>query len=268
MFKSVRGREMLKSLFVAAVLLLSSVPAYATMHTETVEYKDKDTVLEGYLAYDDALVKTKAPAILIVHEWTGLGIYVKSRAEQIAKLGYVAFAIDIYGKGIRPANPDEAGKQATIYRNDRALMRRRALAGLEQVKKFKFVDKNKIAAMGYCFGGGVVLEMARSGADLRGVVSFHGNLDTSHPEATKNMKAKILVLHGADDPYVPPAQVSAFEKEMKSAKANWQMIAYPNAVHSFTNPDSGNDPSKGAAYNKQADERSWKAMKSFLKETF
>src|SRR5512140_2168467 len=137
----------------------------AAVKTQTVEYKDGDTVLEGYLAYDDA-IKGKVPAVLIVHEWTGIGPYVKKRAQQIAYLGYAAFAIDIYGKGIRPASPEDAAKQAAIYRGDRALMRRRALAGLEEVKKFSFVDPNRIAAMGYCFGGGVVLEMARSGADL------------------------------------------------------------------------------------------------------
>jgi dienelactone hydrolase len=147
-------------------------------------------------------------------------------------------------------------------------MRRRALAGLAEVKKFSFMDANRAAAIGYCFGGGVVLEMARSGADLKGVVSFHGNLDTPHPEHTKNVKAKVLVCHGADDPHVPWEKVIAFQDEMHKAKADWQMIIYGNAVHSFTNPTSGSDPSKGAAYNKEADMRSWEAMKAFFKEIF
>jgi dienelactone hydrolase len=235
--------------------------------TQTVEYKDGDTILEGYLAYDEAR-EDKLPAVLIVHEWTGIGPYVKKRAEQLASLGYVAFAIDIYGKGVRPANRDEASKQAAIYRADRVLMRRRALAGLEKVREFSFVDPGRVAAIGYCFGGGVALELARSGADVKGVVSFHGNLDTPSLQDAKNIKAKVLVLHGADDPHVPQEQIDTFMREMRDAKVDWQMVFYGNAVHSFTNPDAGSDPSRGAAYNKEADLRSWQAMKAFFKEIF
>jgi len=233
----------------------------------TVEYKDGDITLEGYLAYD-ADLKGKLPTVLIVHEWNGLGAYVKRRAVQIAELGYVALAIDIYGKGIRPATMEEMSKQAGVYRADRPLMRRRALAGLAQALKYPFVDPAKIAAMGYCFGGGVVLEMARAGAELAGVVSFHGNLDTPHPEETKGLKAKILVQHGADDPFTSEEQIMTFQNEMRRAKADWQMIIYGNAVHGFTNPANGNDPSKGVAYNKDADVRSWLAMKAFFREIF
>jgi dienelactone hydrolase len=242
--------------------------AEAAIKARNIEYKDGDTVLEGYLVYDDAKTKTKAPTVIIVHEWTGIGPFVRQRAEQLANLGYVAFAIDIYGKGIRPADANEAAKQAGTYRSDRQLMRRRAIAGLDEAKKFPFVDQTRIAAIGYCFGGGVVLEMARSGADLKGVVSFHGNLDTPNPDDTKSVKAKILVLHGADDPYVPVEQVVAFQKEMQNAKADWELIIYGNAVHGFTNPENGSDATKGAAYNQQADVRSWGAMISFFKEIF
>lgn len=259
--------KVLPYLLMVAALTVGQNWVEAAVKTETIEYKDGDTVLEGYLAYDDS-IKIKMPAVLIVHEWTGIGLYVKKRAEQIAGLGYAAFAIDIYGKGIRPADANEAAKQAAIYRGDRQLMRRHALAGLEEVRKFPFVDAERIAAIGYCFGGGVVLEMARSGADLKGVVSFHGNLDTPHPEDANNIKAKVLVCHGADDPYIPWEQVTAFQDEMRKAKVDWRMIIYGNAVHGFTNPENGSDPSKGAAYNKQADMRSWEAMKSFFTEIF
>ncbi len=243
--------------------------AEAAMKTETVEYKEGNTVLQGFLAYDDA-IKEKMPAVLIVHEWTGIGPYVKKRAEQIAKLGYVAFAVDIYGKGVRPSTMEDAAKEAAIYRNDRQLMRRRAIAGLEEVKSrcIGIVDTNRIAAIGYCFGGGVALELARSGADLKGVVSFHGNLDTPNPEDNRNIKAKLLICHGADDPYVTQEQVIAFWNQMQKTKADWEMIIYGNAVHGFTNPEHGDDPSKGAAYNKEADKRSWEAMKAFFKEIF
>src|SRR4030042_635320 len=257
----------MKYLLAIIFLFTSCMNAYAGIRTEKVEYKQGDTVLEGYLAYDDTL-KGKLPVVLIVHEWTGLGPYVKRRAEEIAALGYVGFGIDIYGKGIRPKDAKEAAQQAGIYRADRQLMRRRAQAGLEQIKKYDFVDEKRIAAMGYCFGGGAVLELARSGADLAGVVSFHGNLDTPHPEDAKNIKAKVLVCHGADDPNVAQDQVIAFQNEMRAAHVDWQMNIYGNAVHSFTNPDSGNDPSKGAAYDKEADMRSWEAMKAFFKEIF
>ncbi len=247
--------------------LAAQLPSQAGIKTQIVEYKDGDTALEGYLAYDDAL-KGKLPTILIVHEWNGLGSYVQRRAREIAQLGYVGFAIDIYGKGMRPTTREESSKQASIYRNDRPLMRRRALAGLTEAGRFPFVDEKRIAAMGYCFGGGVVLEMARSGAALVGVVSFHGTLDTPHPEETRNVLAKILVLHGADDPATKQEQIVAFENEMRQAKTDWEMVIYGNAVHGFTNPDNGSDPSKGVAYNKEADLRSWQAMKDFFKEIF
>ena len=190
--------------FLLTVFLLgTALNAHARIRTETIEYKDGDTVLEGYLAYDDS-IKGKIPGVLIVHEWTGIGPYVQGRARQIAALGYAGFAIDIYGKGIRPKDAKEAGVQAGIYRADRTLMRERAKAGLEELKRHRFVDPKRIAVMGYCFGGGVALELARSGADLAGVVTFHGNLDTPHPEDAQNIKAKILACHGANDPVVTP----------------------------------------------------------------
>lgn len=257
----------MNSILLALIFLACASSAYADVVTEPVDYRDGDTVLEGYLAYD-AAVEGKRPGILIVHQWKGLGDYEKMRAKQLADLGYVAFALDMYGKGIRPKDREGAAEQALKYRGDRALMRSRANAGLEVLKNHPLVDPSRVAAIGYCFGGGAALELARSGADIAGVVSFHGNLDTPDPTDAKNIRAKILVLHGADDPHVPPEQMLAFEKEMRDAGVDWQLNAYGGAVHSFTDPGAGNDPSTGSAYNEEADKRSWQAMKSFFAEIF
>jgi dienelactone hydrolase len=258
---------MLKLIVVAAALVCCAASAEAAVKTKVIEYKQGDTVLEGYLAWDDAKT-AKRPGVLVVHEWTGLGPYVKKRAEMLAKLGYVAFAADIYGKGVRPATPADAAKVAAIYKDDRSLMRARAWAGLEVLKSQKLVDQKRLAAVGYCFGGTTVLELARDGADLKGVASFHGGLATPKPEDAVNIKAKILAMHGADDPFVKADEVAAFQQELRAAKVDWQFITYANAVHSFTNPEAGNDNSKGAAYNEKADKRSWEAMKLFFAEIF
>jgi dienelactone hydrolase len=252
---------------IIAFVLAAVAPVQAAIHTETVEYKQDSAVLEGYLAYDDAL-PGKRPGVLVVHEWKGITSYEKGRAEQLAAMGYVAFAADIYGKGVRPATPEEAAKVSGIYRSNRALLRARARAGLDELKRASRVEPEKIAAIGYCFGGTTVLELARSGANIPGVVSFHGGLDTPNPGDAKNIKAKVLVLTGGDDRFVPPAQRLAFENEMRGGGVDWQMIIYGGAVHSFTNPASGSDPSTGVAYNEKADRRSWEAMKQFFAEIF
>ncbi|WP_066424869.1 dienelactone hydrolase family protein [Anabaena sp. 4-3] len=253
-------------LLTPVALLLASTQALAALQTRTVEYKQGNTVLEGYLAYDDA-IKGKRPGVLVVHEWNGLQSYAKQRAEQLAKLGYVAFAADIYGKGIRPKNAEESAAQAKIYRQDRQLLRARANAGLQVLQKNPLTDVKRIAAIGYCFGGGTVLELARSGANIAGVVSFHGNLDTPNPADANNIKAKVLVLHGADDPFVPEEQITAFENEMRQANVDWQFISYGRTVHSFTNPEAKGEI-KGAEYNPIADQRSWQAMRQFFAEIF
>jgi len=257
----------MKRLLVLAIVLVWMVPARAAVRSGPVEYKQGDATLEGYLAYDDAL-PGKRPAILIVHEWWGLNDYVKGRANQLAGMGYVAFAVDIYGKGKRAKNADEAGQLARIYWSDRKLLRARAKAGLDLLTQNPFTDPKRVAAIGYCFGGTTVLELARSGADIAGVVSFHGGLDTPDPDDAKNIKTKILVLTGADDPNVPISQVNAFVEEMRKGGADWQLVMYGGAVHSFTNPAAGNDPSRGAAYNEKADRRSWQALKDFFAEIF
>jgi dienelactone hydrolase len=242
--------------------------APAAVQTKAIEYKDGDVTLEGYLAWDDALTG-KRPGVLVVHEWYGLNDYPKMRARQLAELGYVAFAVDMYGKGVVAKTADEARELSGKFRGaDRVMMRRRATAGLEVLLKQESVDPKRVAAIGYCFGGTTVLELARTGADIAGVVSFHGGLDTPDPADARKIKAKVLVLTGAADPSVPPAQVEAFEKAMNEAHVDWYLTSYGSAVHAFTNPASGNDPSKGAAYNAEADRRSWQAMKDFFAEIF
>lgn len=257
----------MKTLFIFFTGIFSIAHAQAAIKTEVVEYKEGNITLEGYLAYDDANTRQR-PGILIVHEWMGLDDYTKRRAREIAALGYVAFAADIYGKGIRPKNQEEASALATKYKSDRPLLRTRAKAALDYLTSHKLVSTDRMAALGYCFGGTTALELARAGADLKGVISFHGGLNTPNPKDAKNIKASVLILHGGDDPYVPMDEVIAFQKEMRDAKVNWQMIFYGGAVHSFTNPNAGSDSSKGAAYNKKADEQSFEEMKRFLKTVF
>lgn len=254
----------MKNLLLCAVLL-SAAPASALIKTKAVEYKHGDVVLQGWAAWEDGF-KEKRPGVLVVHEWWGHGPYARKRAEQLAKQGYTAFALDMYGKGVLAKDHEEAGKLAGAFNGDRLAMRARALAGLAELKKLPFVDETKLAAIGYCFGGTTVLELARAGTDLKGVASFHGNLASPTP-AAEAPKAKILVLHGADDGFVNGA-LAGFVEEMRKAKADWQLISYGGAVHSFTVPEAGNDPAKGMAYDKKADERSWKALLAFFEELF
>jgi dienelactone hydrolase len=247
-------------------LLLAGI-ARAEIISKAVEYKEGQTTLEGLWVYDDS-VKGKRPGVLVVHQWKGVGDYEKKRAEMLAKLGYNVFAVDIYGKGIRHNNPKDASAEAAKYKNDRRLLRARVNAGLEVLKKQELTDAKRVAAIGYCFGGTTALELARSGADVAGVVSFHGGLNTPNPTDAQRIKAKVLALHGADDPHVPPAEVAAFEQEMRDAKVDWSLVAYGGSVHSFTDWNAGNDNSKGSAYNEKADKRSWEAMKQFFAEIF
>jgi dienelactone hydrolase len=258
---------MTRILALLAVAAALATGARAGIRGEKVEYRQGDTVLEGYVAWDDA-VQGKRPGVLVVHDWMGVGSFAISKCEQLAKLGYVAFAADIYGKGVRPSNAQEAGQLAGKYKSDRALLRARAAAGLDALRRNTFVDSKRVAAIGFCFGGTTVVELARSGAALAGVVSFHGGLDSPSPADGKNVKANVLALHGADDPFVPAADLAAFEDEMRKAGVDWQLVKYGGAVHSFTNPAAGNDNSKGAAYNERADRRSWAAMQAFFAEIF
>lgn len=255
---------MFRQLLLMLTLLVPAL-SQAVIETKTVEYQQGNTRLVGYLAYPkDA--KEPRPGVLVIHEWMGLNDYAKRRAEQLAELGYVAFAADIYGDGKIAADTKEAGALSGSYKKDRALLRARVAAGLETLKAQSGVAPSKVAAIGYCFGGTTVLELARSGAAVAGVVSFHGGLDTPALQDAQNIHAKVLALHGADDPYVPDEQVAAFEDEMRKGGVDWQLITYGGAVHGFTNPANGGDNSKGAAYNAVADARSWQAMQQFFDE--
>jgi dienelactone hydrolase len=256
-----------RTIWLSAVAMLATTVAGAAIRTETVEYKQDATTLQGLLVHDTA-VRGKRPGILLASDWMGVSDQSRRYAEKTARLGYVVFVADIYGKGVHPRDFKEAGEQAGIYRSNRALMQARAQAGLDQLLKFPGVDPARVAAQGYCFGGGVVLELARSGANLAGVVSFHGSLETPHPEQAKNIKGKVLVLHGADDAVVTQDEVRAFMEEMKQAGVDWRLTQFGGAVHSFTNPKAGNDNSRGAAYNARADERSWKEATEFYREIF
>lgn len=246
---------------------LFSLTTMAAIKSEVVEYKQGNTVLEGYLAHNPA-VRMRQPAVIIVPAWMGVDNFAKQKADEMAQMGFVALVADIYGKGIRPTNPKEASEQAGKYRGDRKLLRARAQAAYDFVRKNPKVDSAKIVAMGYCFGGTTVLEMAMAGLPLAGVVSFHGGLEFPNMADAKNIKSKLLVLHGAIDPSVPPEQVNTFLKGLNDAgKVDYQFVAYSGAVHSFTNPAAGNDVTKGNAYNAVADRRSTEDMKDFFKET-
>jgi dienelactone hydrolase len=260
---------MKRTVLLVCALFSSVTFSHGALVERDVEYKDGDKVFQGFHVFDDA-VSGKRPAVLVVHQWTGLSNYEKSRSRMLAELGYNVFAVDIYGKGVRPPVPVASAEEAGKYKKDRALYRSRLQLGLDVLLKDERTDTNKVAAIGYCFGGGGVLELVRMKAPLLGVVSFHGSLDAGEGmNATPWTKLpKILVLHGADDPYAPMKDVAALQSEMKVPGADLQVVLYSGAVHSFTQVEAGNDLSKGAAYNADADRRSWLAMKNFLEEIF
>lgn len=262
-----RLRHLMKRITWLGLLLGVTLGVQAGIRTQTAEYREGDTVLEGVVVFDDAKPGAR-PGILVAHQWLGLTDYEKRRANMLAELGYVAFCADIYGKGVRAKDPGEAGGLAGKYKGDRALLRRRVNAALAALRQQPNVDRQRVAAIGYCFGGTTVLELARSGADVAGVVSFHGGLGSPTPADAKSIKARVLALHGADDPFVPAAELAGFEEEMRKGGVDWQLVSYGGAVHAFTDDRAGNDNAKGAAYNAKADRRSWEAMKAFLAELF
>lgn len=252
----------MKRLMTLGWALICATLSAADIKEQAVDYYSGDVACEGWKAFD-ASKTGKRPAVLIIHQWTGLSDNEKMRARMLAELGYNVFAADIYGKGIRP-QPPAAGQEAGKYKNNRALYRGRLNAALEVLRKDPNTDESRICAIGYCFGGTGVIELARSGAHIKGVVSFHGGLDSPTPADGKNITCEVLALHGADDPFVKAADLAAFESEMKAASVKYELVKYPGAVHAFTQKGAGNDNSKGAAYNAEADAKSWEAMKSFL----
>ena len=256
----------MKALLPSLLAILGSFgPLSAAIVEKPLEYKSGDVLCEGWQAYDDAF-SGKRPGVLIVHQWTGISDHEKEAARKLATFGYNVLVADIYGKGIRP-QPPAAGKEAGKYKGDRPLLRSRVNAALDVLANDARTDASKIASTGYCFGGTAVIELARSGAKVKGVVSFHGGLDSPTPSEGKNIKAKVLALHGADDPFVAAKDIAAFNAEMKAHDVDLKFVSYPGAVHSFTHKAAGNDNSKGAAYNADADKASWTEMEQFLKAT-
>jgi dienelactone hydrolase len=259
--------RLLAAIVLAVALFASAVSA--AIKTETVAYKAGDAELEGFIAYDDSVPATeKRPAVIIVHEWWGLTDYPKMRAQMLAKLGYVAFCADMYGPGKTTQDPKQAGVWAGEVARNPDVEKARAQAAFDVVRKRPEVDPQKIAAIGYCFGGGVALDMARNGMDLAGVVGFHASLATQRPAQKGHVKAQVLVCHGADDTFESAEDVANFQKEMTTAGVTWQMNIYSGAVHAFTNANADKFGIKGVAYNKIADERSWEALQTFLKDVF
>ncbi len=253
----------------AAVAFFSlTLPSLGALVTKSVEYTDeKGTPLHGYVVYDDA-VPGQRPGVIVVHDWRGLTDYTKMRSEMLAKLGYIAFAADIYGKDISKRGPEAWMKEITIYKSDRNLYRERERAAYQAFLKQPLVDPAKLAAIGYCFGGTGVIEMARDGLDLKGVVSFHGGLDSRPLSPGATIKAKVLALCGADDPYEKPDDMVAFEKQLRDTNVDYQIVSYGHAVHAFSDVhvDELNQP--GAKYNAAADKRSWQTMVDFFAEIF
>lgn len=256
---------------IIAILLVSFLPAtQAAVVGEEVTYQAGDTVLNGYIATDDA-IDGKRPGVIVVHEWWGNDDYTRKRADMLAELGYTAIALDMYGDGKVADHPDDAGKFSGEVRENMGAAEARFRAAMELLQQQPSVDGEQIAAIGYCFGGGVVLEMARRGVELDAVASFHGSLGTSEPAQAGSVQSRIAVFNGADDPFVKPEQIEAFETEMNNANVDYVFVNYPGVVHSFTNPDADANGEKFGLplkYDAKADRDSWAKMQEMFKEVF
>lgn len=252
---------------IALLLFALSGTASAVMHEEVVNYKDGDLELKGYLYWDDAFTGPR-PGVLVLHEWWGLNDYAKLRAEMLAESGYVAFAADLYGDAKMTRHADEAKSWMQQITSNIEAWQRRAVLALAQLKKHPKVKNDSLAAIGYCFGGATVMQMAYSGADLDGVVSFHGSLPPATPEQAAKIKAKVLIAHGDADTFVPLDRLLAFKKALSDAGVDWEMDIYGGARHSFTNPYADGYGMEGLAYAEGADRRSWLRMLAFFEEIF
>jgi dienelactone hydrolase len=264
--------RLLIGLISIALVLVVAEHAFAEkkLVAKSVEYTAQGVVMKGYLVYDES-IKEPRPGVLVVHEFWGQNEYVRKRARMLAELGYTALALDMYGGGHESHHPDDAKIFSSELNKNFELSKARFLAALEFLKKQPQVDPDRIAAIGYCFGGGVVLNMALQGADLKGVASFHGGLSAVKPAQPGTVKAKILVCNGADDKFITAEQIAAFKEEAKKAGADLKFINYPGAVHSFTNPDAtetGKKFNMAVAYNAKADKESWEELKGFLEGVF
>jgi dienelactone hydrolase len=234
--------------------------------TSTINYLDNDTPLEAFIAYDDSITGQR-PAVLVSHAWAGRNQFEQDKAVKLAKMGYLGFALDMYGKGVLGSSIEENAQLMQSFIDDRAMLQQRISAALYAIRVLPWTDDSQIAAIGYCFGGMCVLDLARSGASIAGVVSFHGLLGAPDMLDQKSIKAKVLVLHGHDDPMVPVEQVQALQNELSAFGADWQIHSYGKTMHAFTNP-AANDPDFGTVYKSVADARSWQSMKNFLTELF
>jgi len=255
------------TVLVITLLLVSLSQAEAKVQSKTIDYKDGDVALQGYLAWDDA-IKGKRPAVLVVHEWWGLNDYARRRANMLAEMGYVAFALDMYGKGRVTTHPAEAREWSGVIRQKVKEWQQRAQLGLDVLRREETVDAERVATIGYCFGGATVMQLAYAGAPVKGVVSFHGSLPAPEPGQGKDIKAKVLVCHGADDGFIPPEEIKRFCEALNHGKADWQFVSYSGARHSFTNPEADKVGIEGIKYNANADRRSWEHMRFFLREVF
>ena len=259
----------MKKLLLSLVLFcLIPATALAALQGKEISYSANGTTLKGWIAYDDA-AKGKRPAVLVVHEWWGHNAYARKRANMLAELGYVALAVDMYGDGKQAQHPDDAGKFAGEVAKNKPVAKARFEAAMKLLRKQRNVDGRKLAAIGYCFGGSVVLQMARDGEDLKGVASFHGGLGSDAPAQPGKVKAQVRVFTGTDDKMIPAAQVDAFRQEMEKAGVNYKVVAYPGAMYSFTNPDADEYAKKfnmPLAYNADADKDSWAQLQAFLAE--
>jgi dienelactone hydrolase len=256
-----------RTFIISIVFVLLAGTAHAKLVTQSIAYNQGGMALEGYLAYDDA-VSGKAPGILVVHEWWGLNDYVRGRAEKLAQMGYVAFALDMYGKGKSTDHPDKAAAWMKAVSSNMDQWLKRANAGLDILKNQPRVDTSHLAAIGYCFGGATVQVLAYGGADLKGIVSFHGSLVPPSKEQGQRTKAKMLICHGALDPMNTPEALGKYVTALNATTIDWQLVVYGNTRHGFTNPDADSHGMAALAYNPSSDRRSWQQMTFFFKEIF